>query len=201
MARFRRSDPSSNEFFRGQHRFEHWYRDNSIYFITARCRDKYPAFQREEAKAIFWDRFEHYTKLHTFTPLVTTLMDNHYHTEGYLKVGAELGEMMRKLRGSVAKLVNDIVPERRLPFWRDDDHNDYFDGCLRDVLQYRRTYKYVRDQAVRAGIVKDYRDYPHTRINVELEVGLKRAVELKAFMEGIPYQRYERWRKRKGRDQ
>src|SRR2546423_1806422 len=56
MCAFRRSNPSSNEFFKGRHRQEHWYRDNSVYFITARCVDRYPAFASEEAKRIFWDR-------------------------------------------------------------------------------------------------------------------------------------------------
>ena|SRR5688572_2686551 len=41
---FRRSSISSGEYYDGLHRFEHWYRDNSIYFITARCRDRFPAF-------------------------------------------------------------------------------------------------------------------------------------------------------------
>src|ERR1043165_8162714 len=97
MGKFRRSNPSSNEYFKGQHRFEHWYRDNSVYFITARCRDKYHAFRTEEAKQIFWDRFEHYTKLYCFVPFLTTLMHNHYHTLGYLKLGVNLAPMMRKL--------------------------------------------------------------------------------------------------------
>src|SRR5438309_609314 len=100
--RFRKSSYSPYEYFNGKHRFEHWYCDNQVYFITARCWDRYLAFRSEEAKAVFWDRFDHYTKLYDFTPFVTTLIDNHYHTEGYLKVGEALGEMMRKLHGSVA---------------------------------------------------------------------------------------------------
>jgi len=95
-------------------RFEHWCKDNQVYFITARCRDKYPAFASEPAKAVFWDRFDHYTALHEFVPWVTSLLDNHYHVVGYCKVGETLGEMMRKIHGSVAKLVNDLLPERRV---------------------------------------------------------------------------------------
>ena len=60
--RFRRSSPTTREFYNGQHRYEHWYRDNSIYFITSSCRDNYHAFRSDEAKMIFWDRFDHYTK-------------------------------------------------------------------------------------------------------------------------------------------
>jgi hypothetical protein len=115
----RKSNPGEREFWEGRHRFEHWYRDNTVYFITARCRDRFPAFGTERAKEIFWDRFLHYTAQHGFVPWVTTLMDNHYHTLGYLRVGKELGEMMRKLHGSVAKLVNDTLPRRLVPFWRD----------------------------------------------------------------------------------
>src|SRR3954465_12348667 len=95
----------------GRHRFEHWYRDNTVYFITARCRDRYAAFKSEEAKAVFWNRFTHWTAAHGFVPWVTTLLDNHYHTVAYLRVARELGEMMRKVHGSVAKRVNDLLPQ------------------------------------------------------------------------------------------
>ena len=86
---------SHNEHWGGQHRFEHWYRDNTVYFITARCRDRTPAFRSEQAKAVFWDRcFEHWAAALSFVPWITTLMDNHYHTIGYLGVGQNLGTLM-----------------------------------------------------------------------------------------------------------
>ena len=61
MGSFRSSSHTHNEHWKGRHRFEHWYRDNSVSFITARCRDRFHAFESEQAKAIFWDRFEDYT--------------------------------------------------------------------------------------------------------------------------------------------
>ena len=102
---FRKSSISSNEFHEGQHRFEHWYRDNTIYFITSRCRDRYPAFASEEAKQIFWDRYNFYTQQYEFVPLNTSLLDNHYHAMLYGKIGENLGPFIRHLHGSVAKLV------------------------------------------------------------------------------------------------
>jgi hypothetical protein len=192
----RKSNPRENEFYDGKHRFEHWYRDNSVYFITARCRDKYPAFDSEQAKAIFWDRFLYYAQLHGFVPWIITILNNHYHALGYLRVGTELGEMMRKIHGSVAKLVNDLLPERRVPFWRDAESHDYFDGCLRDRLQCRRAYRYTLLQAERAGLVPDYKLYPHTRIFIDLDRGVKRALELNAFLPDVPYPRYQRRRRR-----
>jgi REP element-mobilizing transposase RayT len=195
MPSFRKSSGSDHVHFGGKHRFEHWYRDNQVYFITARCRNRSPAFQSEPAKSIFWDRFNHYTKHYGFVPWVTSLMDNHYHALGYLRVGDNLGEMMQRLHGSVAKLVNDLLPTRLTPFWGDRHHSDCMDGCIRNELQCRRAYRYTLTQSVRHGIAKDWRHYPHTRVHIDLDRGVRRALELKAFLEGVTYARYKRNRK------
>jgi hypothetical protein len=192
MARFRKYSHSRDEYSDGAHRFEHWYRDNTVYFITSKTRGGFHAFESEQAKSIFWDRFEHWTSAFGFVPWVTTLLVNHYHVIGYLPIGNNLGPMMQRVHGSVAKLVNDLLPERRVPFWRIDGVKDYFDGCLRDEKQGRRSYRYTLLQSVRHGICTDYREYPHTRVRVELEPAITRALELNAFMTGIPYPRYER---------
>src|SRR3954463_2860674 len=105
MRRFRISTHGRQEFKDGRHRFEHWYRDNTVYFITARCRDRFPALRSEQAKTIFWDRFTHYCATYGFVWWVVSLLDNHYHVLGYLRHGEQLGTMMQKLHGSVAKLV------------------------------------------------------------------------------------------------
>lgn len=188
----RKTRRSTGPSYRGHRRFEHWYRDNQVYFITARCHRRFPAFASEQAKAIFWDRFDYYTREALFTPWVTSLLDNHYHVLGYCKLGERLGPLMRKLHGSVAKLVNDLLPERRIPFWEDRGHQNYFDGCIRDEKQCRRAYRYTLTQSVRHGLCADWRDYPHTRVNIELEVGVRRALDLGAFLEGVPYKRYQR---------
>lgn len=164
--------------------------DNQVYFITARCRGQYPAFGSEQAKRIFWDRFDQYTQQFGFVPWVTSLLDNHYHTEGYMQDASGLPRMMQRIHGSVAKLVNDLLPERRPGFWRDAKGREYFDGCIRDERQARLAYRYTLMQAVRHGIVRDYRLYPHTRVNVELDVAIHRAHEVRAFLEGVPYKRY-----------
>jgi hypothetical protein len=53
----RKSSANRNEFFNERHRFEHWYRDNTVYFITSKVRDGFAAFDAEEAKQIFWTGF------------------------------------------------------------------------------------------------------------------------------------------------
>ncbi len=93
----------------------------------------------------------------------------------------------------MAKLVNGVLAERRIPFWSEKGpgHGDYFDGCIRDEKQCRRAYRYVLTQCVRHGICDDWREYRHTRVNVELERALNRALQLNAFLGGVPYKRYE----------
>ena len=191
----RKSNTTPRERYKGKHRFEHWYRDNQVYFITARCRDRVPAFVAEEAKAIFWTKFERYTTEFLFAPWVTSLLDNHYHTLGYLKIGENLPVMMQRIHGSVAKLVNDTLDVRLLPFWVDSGKQNYFDGCIRDELQCRRAYRYTLTQCRRHGICSDPGEYRPTRVNIDLERGVKRAVELNAFLEGVPYARYDRKRR------
>lgn len=83
--KFRKSSATKTHVYKGHHRYEHWYRDNQVYFITARCRERIAAFATEEAKLVFWDRFDHYTHAFSFVPWVTSLLDNHYHTLGYLR--------------------------------------------------------------------------------------------------------------------
>ena len=189
--RFRTSSHTNTHIFHGQHRFEHWYRDNSVYFITSKVRDGYHAFTSDEAKAIFWDRFTHWSAHHDFEPWVVSLLSNHYHILGYLKVGTNLGSMMQKLHGSVSKLVNDTLPERHLPFWRHAGNQDYFDGCLRSEKQLRRTYPYVLKQAVRARLVSRWEDYAHTKRYLTFDDAVARAKARNAYLPTIRYPRYE----------
>lgn len=191
MGQFRRkSSYTPHEQFKGRHRFEHWYVDNQVYFITARCANRVHAFRSERAKSIFWDRFEHYTKLHGFDPYITSLVDNHYHTLGYLHVGIDLGPMMRKLHGSVAKLVNDTLETRLVPFWHDRTHHDYFDGCIRNEKQCRRAYRYTLTQGARHANWRSIKRYPHTRIATDIDDAVFDALRRNAFMEKVPYPRY-----------
>ncbi|MEM6562522.1 MAG: hypothetical protein AAF656_13040 [Planctomycetota bacterium] len=191
MSRTLVSPSAPKKHWQGQHRFEHWYRDNQCYFITAKARNSRPVFDDDGAKDVFWDRFEHWTDQFGFTPFVTSLLDNHYHTLGYLRVGANLGPMMQRLHGSVAKLVNDTLDRRHQPFWKDKGGRDYFDGCIRDEKQCRRAYRYTLIQSERHGLARDWRGYRHTKVVVDLEPAVWRCKRLGAFLEGVRYKRYD----------
>ena len=187
----RKISRSNHTRFRDDHRFEHWLIDRRVYFITARCRDRYPAFLTEEAKSVFWDRFGHYTEQFGFTPWVTTLLHNHYHTLGFLETGEQLPKLMQRLHGSVAKLVNDLLPDRLVPFFRDARGKEYFDGAIRDQNQLVRAYRYTTLQAQKARLVQDWQTYPHTRVGVSLSDAVRFADENDGYLKGIRYKRYE----------
>ena len=188
----RKGSHKREEFFGSQHRFEHWYRDNSVYFITARCRGRTPAFATETCKSIFWERFNHYSQKFNFIPILVSLLDNHYHVLAYLRHGDNLAPFMKHVHCSVAKLVNDQLNQRLLRFWTDGGHQNYFDGCIRDELQFRRAYRYTLTQCRRHGICDDFKNYPHTRQFIDHDKALSRAIELRAFLSEVPYARYNR---------
>jgi hypothetical protein len=95
--------------------------------------------------------------------------------------------MIRKIHGSVAKLVNDTLSNRLVPFWE-----EYFDGCLRDENQFVQAYRYTQLQAVRGGISRNWTDYPNTHVRVEVGDGLRIARERRVFLRDVPYKRYSK---------
>jgi hypothetical protein len=87
--------------------------------------------------------------------------------------------MMQRIHGSLAKLVNDILEVR-------------LDGCIRNEIQYRRAFRYTFTQCRRHGVCADPKRYAHTRVYVEVETAVRRAIELRAFLEAVPYKRYQK---------
>jgi hypothetical protein len=65
-----KTSEATREFYKGRHRFEHWFRDNQIYFITARCRGKFNGFASDEAKHIFWSYLEKLANEHDFALII-----------------------------------------------------------------------------------------------------------------------------------
>ena len=207
---FTRRSSGAGRPYQGRTSSQHWYRDNQVYFLTARCRAKYPALEPDEVKACFWQTFDDCCEQFGFTPWVTSLLNNHYHTIGYLRHGTELSPMMRMLHGRLARYANQVLESqfkagglqvplpqpplnacgRLLPFWGDSKRKSYFDGCLRDEKQGRLTYRYVLTQCKRHRICEDWRDHPHTHVNIEMDRAIRRATEVRAFLYGVKYKRY-----------
>ena len=51
------------------------------------------------------------------------------------------------------------------------------------------TYRYILTQSQRHHVCADDHEYPHTRIDIDLDRAIARAHELHAFLEDVPYPR------------
>ena len=113
---------------------------------------------------------------------------------GHLERGENLGPMMQRIHGSVAKLVNDLLAlgghPRLLPFWTDTGHQNYFDGCIRDKKQCRLAFRYTFTQCRRHGLCADPSQYPHTHVTIDIDPAIRRAMQRSSFLASVPYKRY-----------
>ena len=187
----RRKGAQSTKFEPGglrRHRHEHWHIDNQIYFITARCRDRRPAFATEECKQIFWRQYRLKMNAFGMTPIITSLLDNRYHFLAHLRKGDNLTPLMRGLHGSVARYINEVTPEEQQvkPLFREKTGKQYFDGAIRTPRQFRRCFRYIERQCIRHGVAADPDAHPHTIIDVPMDRALKRALQINAFLPGVP---------------
>ena len=67
-----------------------------------------------------------------------------------------LAEVMRKIKGGSANVVNRLVG-RKGPLWE----KGYYDRFIRSVRHFRQAYGYILNNPVKAGVVRDWRDYPY----------------------------------------
>ena len=153
--RFRKSAATKTESFKSHHRYEHWYLDNQIYFITARCRDSLPRLRERSSEDNLLGPLR---SLHKTLRLCTV---DHKPTRQPLP-HARLSPYRRKPRP------DDATPARfhrktsqRHPTTTTACHSgaksgnrDYFDGCIRNEKQCRLAYKYTQRQSVRHGIAQ-----------------------------------------------
>ncbi|MEL7238232.1 MAG: transposase [Planctomycetota bacterium] len=175
----------------GSHRFEHWIKDNQLYFLTCCTKGHAHVFKSRQAQEVFWQCFNRWHERSGFKVCVVTLMSSHYHLVGYAKVGQQLVDFVQGLHGSTARAVNPLLDQPLRPFWGERKGQSYFDGCLRDEEQASKAWTYTRDQAVKAGLVENWDEWPGTRVFVERDAMLKRATTLGAYLRGVPYKRYD----------
>lgn len=66
-----------------------------------------------------------------------------------------LSVIMHSLKSYTAQQANKIL-QRTGPFWEEES----YDHEIRDQTEYHRTINYVLNNPVKAGLVKDWRDWP-----------------------------------------
>ena len=91
-----------------------------------------------------------------------TVMSNHVHLMMMLHEKQELEDVMKSIKGPTARYCN-LALERRGRFWQ----HESFDRVLR-WNEHRVTAKYIVMNPVKAGLVKNWRDYKWSYLNEPL---------------------------------
>ncbi len=102
------------------------------------------AFLNEQVILDIQKYFQSYDKK-MYELMALTIMPNHIHI--LFKQNDELKNIMRKLKGGSAHIVNKLL-DRKGQVWA----SDYFDKLIRDEEHFSLVYKYIKYNAVKAGI-------------------------------------------------
>lgn len=127
---------------------------NQHYLLTTTVLGRKPLLKREDAANVALNSLHWLEKQGKIILDAAIVMPDHLHFVAGLKNGS-LAELMRSLKSHTAKKIN-LLLERDGPFWQPQyhDHAVRRDEVLNDVVLY------TLHNPVRAGLVKDFRDYP-----------------------------------------
>ncbi len=102
------------------------------------------AFLNEQVILDIQKYFQSYDKK-MYELMALSIMPNHIHI--LFKQNDELKNIMRKLKGGSAHIVNKLL-DRKGQVWA----SDYFDKLIRNEEHFSLVYKYIKYNAVKAGI-------------------------------------------------
>lgn len=138
-----------------QRNLPHWELKGSTYFITTRVDSKVgKPFQNSHIASLMVSSLYREDKqkymLHAYV-----VMPDHLHL--IIKPLSEntLAQIMQNLKGSTAYAINKLL-NRTGKFWQSEN----FDHLIRDAIGLREKWEYVKENPVKAGLVKKAEDYP-----------------------------------------
>ncbi len=88
------------------------------------------------------------------------VMPNHWHALMAPLDGKSLDlcAVMTRLKGRASRAIN-LALDRRGPLWQ----REWFDRWMRDDVEWERCAEYIRQNPVKAGLARDWREHPWTR--------------------------------------
>jgi len=128
---------------------------NQHYLLTTTVLDRKPVFNREDAAEVVLNSLHWLEKQEKIVLDAAVVMPDHLHFVAGL-INGSLATIMRSLKSHTAKKIN-ILLERDGPFWQPQ----YHDHGVRKDEELTEVVLYTLHNPVRAGLVKDFRDYPY----------------------------------------
>jgi len=127
---------------------------NQHYLLTTTVLNRKPILNQEATAEIILNSLLWLEKQGNIILDAAVVMPDHLHFAAGLKQGS-LAKLMRSLKSYTAKKIN-ILLEREGPFWQ----LQYHDHALRKDEDLNDVVLYTLHNPVRAGLVKDFRNYP-----------------------------------------
>jgi putative transposase len=124
-----------------------------FYFVTANASNRRSILAGSEIHRAFLEFAELGEGRGAFVGAYV-LMPDHIHLFVALDPDVTLAAWIKSLKSSLSKALRNLnVPS---PHWQ----KGFFDHVLRSADSYSQKWAYVRDNPVRAGLVKDWREWP-----------------------------------------
>ena len=127
---------------------------NQHYLLTTTVLDRKPFLKRNDAAEIVLTSLHWFEKQEKIILDAAVVMPDHIHFVAGLKNGS-LATTMRSLKRHTAKKIN-ILLGRAGPFWQPQ----YHDHAVRKDEDLNEVVLYTLYNPVRAGLVKDFHEYP-----------------------------------------
>ena len=83
------------------------------------------------------------------------IMPNHAHVL-FTVAEVPMAALLKGWKGSTGRAANRILGRVGQPFWQ----ADYWDTFMRDEEHQQRTVRYIRSNPVKAGLVKEWKEWP-----------------------------------------
>jgi REP-associated tyrosine transposase len=136
-------------------RLDRIYPPNPIYFVTACTHARQRLLDNDEIHRSFSDFFIRGTARGALVGRYVVMPD-HFHLFVALQPGGvRLSGWMKSLKNSLSRVLREM--DRPVPHWQDG----FFDHILRSSESYKRKWRYVRENPVRAGLVPHAHDWPY----------------------------------------
>jgi len=128
--------------------------NNQHYLITTKVYKRKPLLNQEGAAKIVLESLRWLEQQGKIILDAAVVMPDHLHIVMGLRKGS-LSEVMRSFKGYTAYKINKLE-NKKGPFWQPQ----YHDHALRQDEDLNQVVLYTLRNPVRAGLVKDFQDYP-----------------------------------------
>ncbi len=142
----------------------HIYQDETIYFITARTKNRENFFNTQRKCSLFSEVFERSLKKFDFGMIGWVLNPNHYHILIEVSDGSMLGRFVQNLHSNLARIINKLERSEGRQIWY-----QYWDRCIRSERDLYTRLNYIHHNPIKHGLVLNIDEYEWSSYKIYME--------------------------------